>query len=105
MVVAETGVVSPVVMADALGDDLVMEDSDQFSLVQALRSGDPDLRDAAVSALQGSTITNGLAAQRLISLLQISDPDLQKAAASALEGTTITDPLAAQTLAMVRGRL
>ena len=105
MVVAETGAVFPVVMAGGLGDDLGMGDSGQFSLVQALRSGDPDVRDAAVSAPQGGTITSGLAAQRLISPLQVSDPGLQKAAACALEGTTITDPLAARTLAMVRGRL
>ena len=80
-----------------------MGDSNQFLLVQALRGGDPAERDAAVSALQGSTVTHGLAAQTLIRLLQSSDPDLQKAAASALEGTTITDPQAARTLAMVKG--
>ena len=79
--------------------------ANQVLLVSQLSSADPDVRNAAAYALQGSTITNGLAATTLVSLLSSSDPNQRDAAVSALEGTTITDPQAARFLATVRGNL
>ena len=87
-------------------DHLMMGDSmDQMSLVEKLESSNPDVRDAAARALQGSTITDDFAAMHLVQNLESRNPDLRAAAAYALEGTTITDPQVAHYLATVRRRL